>query len=106
MHQRFRFDRQIGSINISQANKIINLDVFPESRGVVIPRRFGIPKRFHDGIRSQYLFLGLAHPSRSRSNLSSFRLLWILDGCKISHYVLGADSFSSSGFTAYHDRLI
>ena len=68
--------------------------VFSESRRIVIARGFGVADGFHDGIRSQNLFLDLRFGLRSA------------DGGEIPHGVFGRNGLSGARLTGNDDRLI
>ena len=84
----------IGSDDLERGVEI-DLDVLPESGGVVVSGRFRISDGLHDWGWGEDSFLDL-----------SLCLRCSADGCKVSHGVFGADSFAGSGFTGYDDGLI
>ena len=84
----------IGSDNMKLLIKI-NLDIFPEPRRIIIPRRFSIANGLHNGTARQYPPLHL-----------SFRLRGPTHGREIPHGVLGAHRLSGAAFSRNDNRLI
>jgi len=82
-----------------------DLNVFAETRRIVVTGRLCVTKGFHDGIGGQDLLFCFAH----RVGSTSGTYTWLIRGftsCKISHNVLGADSLASTGLTRHDDGLV
>ena len=97
-HRRFLADRRRESVNIVSiaVNKAktssTNLDILPETRGVVVSSGLSITEGFEYGIRSENLPLHLARLIKGDFGLEFGFGGGRVDGSEVSHDVLGLEA--------------